>query len=89
MPMRPTLPLWPGPDTRARLAAVAIGIAALFTLADMLSHRHVIAVMAAITRFNMMRPSIARRKRPRCLPRSSPLSNRQAFEWRTIQMPQE
>ena len=46
MPMRPTLPLWPGPDSRARLAAAAIGIAALFTLADMLSHRHVFAVMA-------------------------------------------
>lgn len=46
MPMRPPLSLLDGPETRARLAAAAIGCAALFTLADMLSHRHGFAVMA-------------------------------------------
>ncbi|WP_083194791.1 hypothetical protein [Pararhodobacter sp. CCB-MM2] len=35
-----------GSDGRSRIAAAAIGAAALFTLADMLSHRHGFAVMA-------------------------------------------
>ncbi|WP_370223736.1 hypothetical protein [Pararhodobacter marinus] len=46
MPTRPPLSLPINPETRPTLAAGAIGFAALFTLADMLSHRHGFAVMA-------------------------------------------